>query len=194
MRRGYIFAASILVVSILLSAAEDAPSAVGNGSANVTAAEEQPVSVTGIWKVSLAGRDITMALNQSGDSVFGQARSEGSAPWNGVVAGSISGELVHLAMAASDGGLVTSTYMTGDLRGGSIAGWYVRSDISGTAARGELSASQVSTDTSAYTPASEPSAEDAVQPAKQDSSERFRDVTRLARGIDPNILPRMASL
>ncbi len=189
-----------------------------NASENASTAESSlpaaPVSVQGIWKVSLAGMDITMALNQSGESIFGRAKFEGDHPWNGAVAGSLSGNSVHLSLAALQGDVLSSVYLGGTIEGDSLTGSYVRSDSSGKAARGDLTATLISPDTSGYTPAavaaavepvpetatskeSSPPAvnitESAAQPAETTQS-KFKDVTQLAKGINPNILPRMAAL
>ncbi len=188
-----------------------------SGSNNTTAADNiataAPPSVQGIWKVSTASMEITMALNQSGESLFGLAKFEGDLPWNGAVAGSLSGDEVHLSLAAMPGSVLTSTYLSGTVEGDSMTGSYVRSDSNGNAARGQFTAAMINPDTSAYTPAVvEPIQEPAPpeqqspppvtgdeqstspeQPTVQEKS-KFRDVTQLARQIDPNILPSMAAL
>lgn len=178
-----------------------------NESVNATAAPEDvtseaSASIQGIWQFSLAETEITVALNQSGDTVFGQAKFEGADPWNGAVAGSVSGRMVHVAMAALEGDVLVSTYMTGTVEGDSITGSYVRYDGSGSAARGDLSASRVSSDTSGYTPAvvaaSAAAAKALPQPTAQQPANAekstFKDVRELAKGIDPNIMPKFAPL
>jgi len=192
------FGASILPVM-----AEDASSALGNQT-------KTPEIVQGIWKVSLAGNDVIMALNQSGESLFGLAKFEGDDPWNGAVAGSLSGNEIYLSLAAIQGDVLASTFMSGTVVEGSIAGAYVRSESSGHAAKGEFAATMISPDTSGYTPAkvnavetvqeAAPLAQQGAngaqtteQPAASSTS-KFKDVTQLAKGINPNILPRMAPL
>lgn len=189
-----------------------------NASENASTTEESsspdaPVSVQGIWKVSLAGMDITMALNQSGESIFGRAKFEGEQPWNGAVAGSLSGNSVHLSLAALQGDVLSSVYLGGAFEDDSLTGSYVRSDSSGKAARGDLTATLISPDTSGYTPAavaeaaetvpetasteSSPPAVNITESAAQSAAttqSKFKDVTQLAKGINPNILPRMAAL
>ncbi|MDD4653157.1 MAG: hypothetical protein PHQ34_13135, partial [Methanothrix sp.] len=175
-----------------------------------------PVSVQGIWKISMAGTDIIMALNQSSESVYGRAKFEGENPWNGAVAGSLSGNSIHLSLAYLQGDVLASAYLAGTIEGDSFVGSYVRSDSSGKAARGDLAATMISPDTSGYTIASvapavesvpeteasaaesaQPTAvnitESAAQPAKNVPS-KYKDVTQLAKGIDPNIMPMMAPL
>lgn len=176
-----------------------------NESVNAIAAAEDvtpeaSASIQGIWQLSLEGTVITVALNQSGDTVFGQAKFEGADPWNGAVAGSVSGKIVHLAVAALEGEVLVSTYMACTAEGDSITGSYVRYDGSG-ATEGDLSASRVSSDTSGYTPAmvaaSATAAEALPQPTAQPATAKkspFKDVRELAKGIDPNIMPKFAPL
>jgi hypothetical protein len=155
-----------------------------------------------------------MALNQSGESIFGRAKFEGDNPWNGAVAGSLAGNSVHLSLAAMQGDVLSSAYLGGTIEGDSLTGSYVRSDSRGKAARGDLSATLISPDTSGYAPAAVASAVQTVSPtaASKESAQpavnitetaaqpavaapsKFKDVTQLAKGIDPNILPRMAQL
>jgi len=185
-----------------------------NASTAEISSPAAPVSMQGIWKVSLAGTDITMALNQSGESIFGRAKFEGDQPWNGAVAGSLSGSSVHLSLAALQGDVLSSVYLGGAVEGDSLTGSYVRSDSSGKAARGDLTATLISPDTSGYTPAavaaaaetvpetetsreSSPPAVNITESAAQQAEttpSKFKDVTQLAKGINPNILPRMAAL
>ena len=145
-----------------------------------------------------------MALNQSGDALFGLAKFEGDKPWNAAVAGSISGKQVHLAIGALQEDAVASMYLGGTLERESVRGTYVRSDSSGNAAKAEFVAARISPDTSGYTPAAVEAASQTVeqsslktpvaQPEAQAKKSAYRDVLDLAKGIDPNILPRMAAL
>ena len=167
-------------------------------------------SVQGIWKISLGEKDIVAAFNQSGESIFGLAKFEGDNPWNGAVAGSLSGNAISISLAAVEAETLDSTYISGTVEGDSMKGNFIRSDSSGRATRGDFTASLISPDTSGYTPAvihtvSTSSAETPQkiveqnnatlpQPALPVAKSKFKDVTELARGIDPNILPRMAAL
>jgi hypothetical protein len=200
--------------------AQDALNA--NGTANVSSLTESistpagPADIHGIWKVSLAGTDIVMAVNQSGDSLFGQCKFEGDSPWNGVISGEVSGRIVHIATAALQGKMLTCMSLRGDEDGDQITGSYVRYDSSGTAAKGEMTAIRISADTSEYTPAKIESNEtqNEEQTAEQPTAEHaqqlgalsqttqpsvtsrgtFTDVTQLAKSIDPNIMPNHAPL
>jgi hypothetical protein len=177
------------------------------GEGNVTA---ETLSLQGIWSISLAGAEITMALNQSGDSIFGQCKFEGTEPWNGVVAGSVSGKAVHIAMAAMRGEVLATTMLSGVVEGDSMIGSYVRADEEGNAAKGEFQASRISADASIYTPAKAPTAtaaqtaqdeeqagatqSSAVETSSYSSRSKYTDVNMLKNNINPTILPRHAPL
>ncbi len=224
MRNGLLgLIALMLLAFIPLSVMAQDVATDANATANISAPSEvasapaSPANIQGIWKVSLAGEDITMALNQSGDSLFGQCKFEGDTPWNGVVAGSVSGRIVNVAMAALQGKVLVSTDISGTISDDSITGSYVRSDSNGLAAKGDMNAVKISSDTTGYTPAqveavaqapvaqttTQTTTEQAqqlgtqtstTQPAVTSGSGRYNDVTNLAKSIDPNILPRHADL
>jgi hypothetical protein len=214
-----------LLVSVCLGQAQDASTAnagpLANDTANAsstagadnsthTSESRSSASVQGIWKISLGEKDIVAAINQSGESIFGLAKFEGENPWNGAVAGSLSGNEISVSLAAVEAETLDSTYISGTVEGDSMKGNFIRSDSSGKATRGEFTAMLISPDTSGYTPAviqtvSTSSAETpkeiveqnnvtSAQPALPVAKSKFKDVTELARGIDPNILPRMAAL
>ena len=192
------------------------------GSANAiednTTAEEAPagpgVSVQGIWKATLGEMEIIMAMNQSGESIFGLAKFEGEDPWNAALAGSHSQDDVSLSLAALQGEETAATYISAALEGDTMEGFFIRSDSSGKASRGNFAAFMISPDTSSYIPAIVPDAplpaaqtppespaveetesEELPEPDQvQETESRFQDVTQLAKGINPNIMPRMAPL
>ena len=188
----------------------NASSTAGADNSTHTSDRSSSASVQGIWKISLGEKDIVAAINQSGESIFGLAKFEGDNPWNGAVAGSLSGNAISVSLAAVEAETLGSTYISGTVEGDSMKGNFIRSDSSGKATRGEFTAMLISPDTSGYTPAviqtvSTSSAETPQkiveqnnatlpQPALPVAKSKFKDVTELARGIDPNILPRMADL
>jgi hypothetical protein len=203
-----------LFASISLVTASDSLSVENNA----TTKEDSPatsVSAQGIWKVSLGEKDIVMAVNQSAQSLFGQAKFEGDNPWNGAVAGSISANAVSLSLAAIEGDAPASIYINAILEGETMKGYFIRSDSNGKASQGDFSATMISPDTSGYSPvvlttAPKPAVakvevsteqtinstagEESQKPASAVSETRFKDVTKLAKGINPDILPRMAPL
>jgi hypothetical protein len=168
----------------------------------------------GIWRAALGEEVVIMAVNQSGQFLFGQSKYEGALPWNAALAGSISHSEISVSLAAIEGDAVVSTFIRADLQGESMNGSFVRSESNGKAGRGEFSATLISPDTSGYTPAevaalplqkdqadelasaltneTELSAEE--EPAATYGESKFRDVTKLANAINPDILPRMAPL
>jgi len=170
----------------------------------------------GIWKASLGEEEIVIAVNQSAQSLFGLAKYEGVNPWNGAVAGSISASAVSFSLAAFEGGVLASIYISATLEGDRMSGFFIRSDSNGKAGRGDFSATMISPDTSGYTAAAvmdvsspavqteqagmeqkveSPANEESEKPdVVSDSDSRFKDVTKLAKGINPDILPRMAPL
>jgi len=226
---GYFGVTSVLLLALLVSVCfgqvQDASTANGGQLANDTvnassiagadnstrtSDRSSSASVQGIWKISLGEKDIVAAINQSGESIFGLAKFEGDNPWNGAVAGSLSGNAISVSLAAVEAEMLDSTYISGTVEGDSMKGNFIRSDSSGRATRGEFTATLISPDTSGYTPAviqtvSASSSETPQkiveqnnatlpQPALPVAKSKFKDVTELARGIDPNILPRMAAL
>jgi hypothetical protein len=176
------------------------------------------VGVQGIWRVSMAGTDLTMALNQSGDSIFGRCKFEGADPWNGLVAGSLSGKMVNIAVAAMQGKVLVSTLIIGMISGDSIQGSYASYDDNGILAKDTFTATKISPDVSSYTPAritasslsaaeqpqtvqqtatpigQQPQTPTTIGQQYQTQKSRVTDVTQLAKGIDPNIMPRHAPL
>jgi hypothetical protein len=185
---------------------------------NATTKEDTPTTsagVQGIWKATLGEKEIVLALNQSDQSVFGLAKFEGENPWNGALAGSLSANAVSFSLAALQGEALAAIYISASLEGDSMLGFFIRSDSNGKASRGDFTATLISPDTSSYTPAvvttaplpaveTEPASteqnietnvsEESEKPGFAKSESRFKDVTKLAKGINPDILPRMAPL
>ncbi|VVB72971.1 Uncharacterised protein [uncultured archaeon] len=196
-------------------ATDVADNATATASGNETAAF---AGVQGIWKLTLAGTDTIMALNQSGEYLFGLAKHEGDNPWNGAAAGVVSGNEISISLVAMQGEALAATYMSGTIEGDLIKGSYVRSDSKGNAARAEFDATRISPDTSDYTPATVEEAratataqvetgqkqeteearnttvQTVAQTTQTKATSKFKDVTQLAKGINPDILPRMAPL
>lgn len=199
--------ASISLVPALDSSSMENNATTEEGTATASA------SVQGIWKATLGEKEIIMAVNQSAQSVFGLAKFEGDNPWNAAIAGSLSANAVSFSLAAMEVEVLASTYISATLEGDTMNGFFIRSDSKGKASRGDFTAIMISPDTSSYTPAvvttaplpaaqtEQVSTEQMNEvPSKEEptavleSASRFKDVTKLAKGINPNILPRMAPL
>jgi hypothetical protein len=179
---------------------------------NTSIPATQPLSIQGIWNISLVGTGITAAVNQSSNSIYGWCKFEGAEPWNGVVAGSLSGHSVSLAIAAMQGEVLVSTDITGTVFDEVLSGRYVSYDSNGNEVNGVVTGTRISPNVADYTPVkieTEAAAEPAlastpaeiqpprtVQPALPNAAQdnlatknRVKDVTELARGINPDVLP-----
>jgi hypothetical protein len=200
--------------SVSFVAAQDVSSG-DNSSANKYDSSIASAGVQGIWKASLGEKEIIIAVSQSAQSLFGLAKFEGDNPWNGAVAGSVSANEVSLSLAAFETEALSSIYISAALDGETMKGFFVRSDSAGKASKGNFTANMISPDTSGYSPvevtaasspADEteqvskeqmtelPAGEENEKTASAESESRFKDVTKLAKGINPDILPRMAAL
>jgi hypothetical protein len=190
-----------------------------NTMENATTEEDKPTaspSMQGIWKASLGEKEIIMAVNQSTETLFGLAKFEGENPWNGALAGSFSPNAVSFSLATMEGEALASIYIGATLEEDTMTGFFIRSDSSGKASRGDFTATMISPDTSIYspalvTPAPLPAVQreqvsieqknkvDSIKESEKpaavlESESRFQDVTELAKGINPTIMPRMAPL
>jgi hypothetical protein len=109
-----------------------------------------------IWSISGIEKDqITMALNQDGNDLFGKAKyePENGSPWNGFVAGSISGDRVHLAIASLKGNEKVSTVLDGIIADGAISGKFFQASEGRISDGGEFNAVSINPDLSSYIPA-----------------------------------------
>jgi hypothetical protein len=196
----------------------------------------------GIWRFNLAETEVTVAISQSGDTIYGYCKFEGDNPCNGVVSGSVSGKAVHIALVALQGKVLVSTAAEATFQEDSLTGSYVKADSEGNAALGELTATKISADVSDYTPVkvesqaettseittkakkttsavdqsgevsgatsndaasvdeiSDQSSQDSLRQTAQLGSRtqksgykkaQYHSVNDLAKGLDPNIMPR----
>ena len=203
------FSASVSLVSAQDLASWENNATMQDGT-SVASADAQ-----GIWKATLGEKEIIMAVNQSAQSVFGLAKFEGDNPWNAALAGSLSANAVSFSLAAMEGETLAAIFISATLAGDTMTGFFIRSDSNGKASQGDFTATMISPDTSGYTPAvvtaaplpavqtEQASTEQKIESSaseerKETVSEvvesRFKDVTKLAKGINPDILPRMAPL
>jgi len=120
---------------------------------NFTGVNNTAANLKYIWSISGIEKDqITMALNQEGNDLFGKAKyePENSEPWNGVVAGSVSENRVHLAIAAMKGKVKVSTVLDGVLADGAINGEFTQANEGRISDRGEFNAVWINPDISSY--------------------------------------------
>ena len=125
-------------------------------TANLTGVNTTAANLKYIWSISGIEKDqITMALNQEGNDLFGKAKyePENSQPWNGVVAGSVSENRVHLAIAAIKGKEKISIVLDGVLADGAISGEFFQVSEGRISSSGEFNALWINPDLSSYVPA-----------------------------------------
>ena len=159
-----------------------------------------------IWSISGIEKDqITMALDQEGNDLFGKAKyePEKGEPWNGVVAGAVSEKRVHLAIAAMKGRELVSTVLDGILADGTISGEFFRASEGRISSSGEFSAVWINPDLSSYVSAkvsepkpelpipvtnvSAPSAENQTDLQAPQPKSRFHDVHQDADRIQTGV-------
>jgi len=164
-------------------------------------------SLNFIWSFTGIESDpITIAINQEGSDLFGQAKyePEGGKAWNADVVGSVRGDEVELTMTAQkEEGMVTIK-MTGTYANDAINGNFTTISGGKKMGSGPFSAMWINPDTSSYTPAviEEPKAEtpapavtntttDASQTTTESTTEtqqtasRFVDVRQYKDKIGP---------
>jgi hypothetical protein len=140
-------------VLILTASAQNSPENTTTVSENNTSTlTAQLLDVQGIWNVSLAGTGITVAVDQSGDSIYGRCKFEGAEPWNGVFAGLLSGNSVNIAIAAMQGKVLVSTDITGTISDDVLSGRSVSYDSDGNEASGKVTGTMISPNVADYTP------------------------------------------
>ena len=125
-------------------------------TANLTGVNTTAANLKYIWSISGIEKDqITMALNQEGNDLFGKAKyePENGLPWNGVVAGSVSENRVHLAIAAIKGKEKISIVLDGVLADGAISGEFFQVSEGRISGSGEFNALWINPDLSSYVPA-----------------------------------------
>jgi len=116
----------------------------------------KPLNLRYIWSVSgIENYQIVMALNQDVNDLFGQAKyePEGGQSWNGVVAGFVRGDQVHLAIAAIKGNESVSTVLDGIFADQTISGRFFQTSGGKIAGIGAFNAVSINPDLSSYTPA-----------------------------------------
>jgi hypothetical protein len=109
-----------------------------------------------IWSVSGIEKDqVTLALNQKDSALFGQAKYEpgNDELWNGVVAGFVSGNEVHLAIAALINKEKVSIVLDGIFANEAIRGKFFKASEGNISGSGEFNAIWINPDLSSYSPA-----------------------------------------
>jgi len=124
-------------------------------AANATPASMQP-NLNYIWSLTgIEAGPITMALNQEGNELYGQAayEPEGGKAWNADVIGSVAGEKVDLTMSALKDNVLIITRFSGILANEDINGNFTQASEGKVINNGTFNAMWINPDTSSYTPA-----------------------------------------
>ena len=132
-------------------------SAVPKNNASETAkAASEIANVKGIWSITgIEQEQITMAIQQDGGDLFGQAKYEpdGGVAWNAVAIGSVSGDNMNLVVTALKGNNQVSTWMNGTYDNDAFSGKFFEVSNGTISTRGDFSATLVNPDISEYVPA-----------------------------------------
>lgn len=132
--------------------------------ANISISTAEPQNLRYIWTITgIENGQVTMALDQDGQDLFGQAKYEpdGGEPWNGNVAGFIKGNEVHLFITAVEGDKQVTAALEGIFDNDAISGGFFRMSEGKISDRGTFNAVWINPDLTSYTPAEikEPKAE-----------------------------------
>lgn len=122
-----------------------------------------------IWSFSgIEPGSVTMALNQEGTDLFGQAKYEpdGEPAWNAEVIGSVNGDEFELTMTSQKGEEMVTTKMDGVFANEGLNGSYTQVSGGKVLKRGRFDAIWICPGTSSYTPA----IIDEIMPATSGSS------------------------
>ncbi len=176
-----------------------------NGTADVNATQSgSGPNLNYIWSFTgIETGPITMALNQEGSELYGQAKYEPDSgkAWNAEVVGFVTENKVDLTLTAQKDKKLVTTKMTGIYANDTINGNFTQSSGGKKVGSGTFNAMWISPDISSYTPAiieepkvetpepavvdsaSNASAEQTAEPEKPAS--RFVDVRQYKDKIGP---------
>ena len=128
--------------------------------ANATLANASPAKAStiplleGIWSFNLVGRGpVTAVLHQQGEVITGSAKSDGEQPWNAVLQGALSADLLELNMISLGNNSLITLRLEGNARNETIQGSYIRVDDQGSFEDGLFTGNKIDADLSIYAPA-----------------------------------------
>lgn len=170
----------------------DAGALLANGSNNTSSIEAgaaitvpEAINLHFIWSMALSsGEQITVALNQSEAELFGAAKYEGAEAWNGIIIGSVTGDMVELVLTYPKGSSLISTMMNGTYANDTIKGTFSVYDNFGKIGSGTFSAMSINPVTTGYTPAvvATPATAVAAAPVVDNSQAAGNGTTTTATG------------
>ena len=132
-----------------------APVVPKNVSETAKAASEI-ATMKGIWSITgIKEEQITMALQQDGGDLFGQAKYEpqAGAAWNAVATGSVNGDNVALVITYPEGKEQVSERLNGTFADDAFSGKFFEVSKGNISLRGDFSATLVNPEITDYTPA-----------------------------------------
>lgn len=113
-----------------------------------------PLQLGGIWSFNLVGRGpVTAVLHQKGAVITGSAKSDGEQPWNAVLQGALSANLLELNLIYLGNNSLITLQLEGNVRNETIQGSYIRVDDRGSFEDGLFTGNKVDADLSIYAPA-----------------------------------------
>jgi hypothetical protein len=188
----------LLLIGLLLSAG-NAVGQINNSLGSVAGT----VPAQGIWSISLKGTEqVTLALHQEGDNLFGSASFEGDRPWNAAVLGKISEDCVELTMNSLQDKSLISMRLIGTVEGENLKGSFVQADDQGRVDSGLFTAVLINPDLTAYSPvkvvpasettqAQTPVEENTAVPSQTQPTQlgnpKYRDVHTMAGMVPENL-------
>jgi len=150
--------------------ADEAAPANQTAAANATSTN---ANLSGIWSVNgIEVGPVTMALDQDGDDLFGQAKYEPDSgqAWNAEVVGAVHESSVELTITAQKDSELTTTKLSGIFANESISGNFTQVSGGKMVNKGAFSAMWINSDTSAYTPATIEQPKDKTTAAQNSNS------------------------
>jgi hypothetical protein len=113
-----------------------------------------PLHLEGIWSFNLVGRGpVTAVLHQQGEVITGSAKSDGEQPWNAVLKGALSADLLELNLIYLGNNSLITLQLEGIARNETIQGSYIRVDDQGSFEDGLFTGNKIDADLSIYAPA-----------------------------------------
>jgi hypothetical protein len=133
-----------------------APAVPKNNASETAKAASEIAKMKGIWSITgIKEEQITMALQQDGGDLFGQAKYEPQAgtAWNAVATGSVNGDNVALVITYPEGKEEVSERLNGTFANDAFSGKFFEVSKGTISQRGDFTATSISPEITDYTPA-----------------------------------------
>jgi hypothetical protein len=133
-----------------------APAVPKNNASETAKAASEIAKMKGIWSITgIEPGQITMAIQQDGGDLYGEAKYEPDAgvAWNAVAIGSVHGDNIDLVATALKGNDQVSAWMNGTYANEAFSGKFFEVSKGNISLRGDFSATLVNPEISEYSPA-----------------------------------------